>query len=80
MLKSFQLKGLNDIKQLTLDAPKLKKVKLMDCPFSLVVNFVHAEPVETLLVLINLILFDLLFSCPLFFIKARDGEQPEGVR
>ena len=48
MLKSFRLKGLNDIKQLTLDAPKLKKVKLMDCPFSLIVNFVHAKSVETL--------------------------------
>ena len=48
MLTSVHLKRLEGIDQLTLDAPKLKKVKLLECSPSLRLEFVHADSVEWL--------------------------------
>ena len=49
MLHSIHLNRVDGIGQLTLDAPRLKWVKLMDCN-QLRVDLVHTEPVESLLV------------------------------
>ena len=49
MLRSIHLNGVYGIKQLILDAPRLKRVKIQQCP-KLKVDLVHAESVERLLV------------------------------
>ena len=45
MLTSIQLEGVRGIEQLTLDSPRLQKVKLLYCS-QLTLDLVHAEPVE----------------------------------
>ena len=54
MLRSIHLEHLRGIKKLTLDAPKLWKVRLMECSqlacFDLRVDLVHGESVERLLI------------------------------
>lgn len=46
-IQSFQVKGVNNALQMTLDAPKLKNVKLVDCS-SLKLNFVDASSIKKL--------------------------------
>ena len=48
MLKSIHLVNYDRIRKLTLDAPRLQKVKILTC-FSLKLDLVHAESVETLI-------------------------------
>ena len=48
MLTSVHLKQVVGIDQLTLDAPKLKKVKLLECSPSLRLKLAHADSVEWL--------------------------------
>ena len=49
MLTSLQLNGVKGIKKLTLEAPRLREVKILDCS-DLRVEIVHGESVERLLV------------------------------
>ena len=48
MLASIHLKLVKGIERLTLEAPKLKRVKLFDCSSSLRLELVHADSVEWL--------------------------------
>ena len=50
MLNSIHLKEVRAMRKLTLDAPRLKQVKVWRCPPYLHLDIVHKEPVERLLV------------------------------
>ena len=49
MIKAIQLKKLSGIQKLTLNTPRLQKVKLADCDYDLRLDLVHSESVEWLL-------------------------------
>ena len=50
MLNSIQLGDVCAMRKLTLDAPRLKQVKIWQCPPYLRLDIVHTEPIERLLV------------------------------
>ena len=50
VLKSLQLVGLDEIRTLTVDAPRLQRIKLAQCSASLRLNLVHAESVKRLVI------------------------------
>ena len=49
MLQSFELENVQGIVKLTLDAPKLQRIKCLNCSWYLRPTFVHPESVEKLL-------------------------------
>ena len=50
MLKSIRLEELTEIKELTVYAPNLQEIRVVDCDVSLSLNLVDVEPVESLIV------------------------------
>lgn len=50
MLNRIQLEAVFGIKSLTLDAPKLQKAKIIDCPSNFRLHLVHGESLEWLFV------------------------------
>ena len=49
MLRSIYLERFDEVKKLTLDAPRLQRVRRVRCSFFLKLDLVHAESIETLI-------------------------------
>ena len=50
MLTSLQLENVDGIEKLTLEAPRLREVNILECSYDLKVEIVHSESIERLLV------------------------------